>query len=367
MAKMPCAERARTLKNICGFEVRSGKWFFKEEESSLKQVRRAIINNGLANNPSELNELIDMYEIMYEEPLDWYVPASVKYFYSMLWTKADIPFPLNREQLTIINRLLFHPDDEKFFILTGVGGSGKSTFLNIIKQLFDNDVSASTLADLSNEFKLEEALRHRLICADELNSDDINNGAVKTICSRQPVHVNRKYGSTYQTRSQSAMIFSCNKPPRLNISDSGMMRRVVFYSMNKKIENPNSAMKSLVLSPNDKANIIALAAEVDNDNWEDLFKDDTRRVLKSTNSVYLTREYFDYERYVDKCLRARYKPFSENNWREIAELFSLWEGEEQSELWAKEVYNSAGGCKNSDKGRNEFVANEIQGQDTLPF
>ena len=48
-----------------------------------------------------------------------------------------LPFPLDDKQLMIINRLCFHPEDEVMFITTGIGGSGKSTFLRCLNRLED--------------------------------------------------------------------------------------------------------------------------------------------------------------------------------------------------------------------------------------
>ena len=156
----------------------------------------------------------------------------------------EMPFPLDDKQLIILYILLFHPELEVCFITTGIGGSGKSTFLNIIKQLFDNDVSSTPIGDLGNPFILAEALKHRLIASDELGTGDVNLPVIKTIVSKQQIQVNEKFGATYTTRAQSALFWCCNQAPRIDIQDSGMLRRIIYYERNTKIKNPNPDLKN---------------------------------------------------------------------------------------------------------------------------
>ena len=241
-------------------------------------------------------------------------------------------FPLNTEQLMIINRLLLGQNEEVAFICTGVGGSGKSTFLNIVKQIFDNDVAACTLSDLSG-FNISEAVSHRLIASDELASDELNNGLLKSIISRQCIQVNPKNQTPYQTKCQSALFFCCNEAPKIDLDDTGMLRRIIYYKMNEKIKNPDRTLNHKEWTHEDLVNIVAHAIQLDTTDWKKKFEEDTHYYLLKNNSVWRFRDKIIYTDYVKECNIAHLKPFSEPKWSSIKALISEWySGQKQTEV-----------------------------------
>ena len=285
------------------------------------------IKNGIINNPYA------------EEKEDWPRPCIIDEALEMLengYRPKKCPFPLDDKQLIILNVLLFHPEYEVFFITTGIGGSGKSTFLNIIKQLFDNDVSSTPLGSLGDPFIQAEALKHRLIASDELGTGEVSLPVVKTIVSKQNIQVNEKYGATYTTKAQSALFFCCNQAPKLDISDTGMLRRIIYYSRNTKINNPNPAFKNKKWSHEELIDFILwskrvdfLFKEDDIDSWKFPFKDETNCYLVTTNSVGLyykerKKDYgvMFYSSYKEYCHENGYKPFAKHKFEEILDWIS---------------------------------------------
>ena len=180
-----------------------------------------------------------------------------------------------------------------------MGGSGKSTFLNIIRQLFDNDVSSTPLGDLGQPFILAEALKHRLIASDELGKGEVDLPIIKTIVSKQKIQVNEKFGATYTTQAQSALFFCCNKAPKLDIADTGILRRIVYYSRNSKIKNPNPNFKSQKYSHDDLIDFVLYAYDVgefiykdeDINKWKEWFSTETNVYLCGSNNVGLFYKY----------------------------------------------------------------------------
>ena len=330
------------LTELCiqsNIEFISGKFFYKNDEiknidkylgviyykhahkficqRDLEYMKKGIINNPLADDkedwprPSIIDEALERKE-------QGYMPKKC-------------PFPLDDKQLIILYILLFHPEQEVFFITTGIGGSGKSTFLNIIKQLFDNDVGSTPLGNLGDQFILAEALKHRLIASDELGTGEVNLPVVKTIVSKQYIQVNEKYGATYTTKAQSALFFCCNQAPKIDISDTGMLRRIVYYSRNTKIVNPDPTLKTKKWSKDDLIDFVLCALKVafiynenDIDAWKEPFKDETNCYLVTTNSVGLyykhihnSTHYVDYPSYREYCASNGYKPFSNQKYTEM--------------------------------------------------
>lgn len=333
------------LTELCiksNIEFISGKYFYNGNE--IKNIDKYLskiyysyahkfinerdlnyMKTGIINNP-----------LMEDEKTKWPRPRIIDEALELKasgYEPKECPFPLEEKQLIILYVLLFHPEYEAFFITTGIGGSGKSSFMNIVKQLFDNDVSATPLAELKG-FQLAEALKHRIICSDEIGKGDIDLPIIKTIVSKQPISVNEKYGATYTTLAQSALFFSCNQAPKIDISDSGMLRRIIFYSRNTKIINPNPALKDKKWTHEELIDFVLWAMKVeflfkedDIDHWKFPFKMETNYYLCNTNSVgifygeakKMGYTKFNYSTYRDYCLQNSYKPFNKQNYEDILE------------------------------------------------
>ena len=307
-----------TLKDK--LEFISGKWFYKDEE--IKNIEKYFLTAGFCDTMNELNDVIDMYKIMYGTTGIWKPLKIIKEAEDIKELKP-MCYPLNEKQLIIINYLLRH-DEEVFFILTGVGGSGKSTFGNIICKIFDNDTASLNLSDLGDDFKLASGIDKRLIYSTEINSDDINNGVLKQLFSNEEITVNPKHKQPYKTRCQSAFFFNCNKNPRLDLSDTGMLRRILYYSMNEKIKNPDPTLNKKEWTHEDLVNIVAHAMRVDMTNWKEKFKEETQYNLIKDNSVYRFKDTKDYSVYCSKCKNDGLKAFSKPNWESIRELLKEW-------------------------------------------
>ncbi|MBO5888878.1 MAG: hypothetical protein J6Q58_01920 [Clostridia bacterium] len=327
LKKRPISERCAWLyENLNGeLEFIAGKWFLKKQE--IKQIDKFISKiDKIVTSAEDIRKIKEFYRIRYgNEVGKWYDLPIIKEAEELIANNnlKPLAYPLNEKQLIIINYLLRH-DEEVCFILTGVGGSGKSTFANIICQVFDNDKADISLSELSHDFKLAEAIDKRLIYSTEIDSDEINSGKIKQLISNECLTINPKHETPYQARCQSALFFNCNVNPKLNLSDTGMLRRFLYYAMNEKIKNPDKTLNKKEYTHEDLVNIVAHALSVDMTDWRKKFEKETRLNLLKGNSVYKFREYDKYESYKEKCLRATLKPFSETKWSDIRKLMEEW-------------------------------------------
>lgn len=323
MARRTFDERweAQSIKTSTTLRFISGKWFLDGKE--YKDVDRYLIQTDLnINSVDKLKRVKDMFITLYGEKGDW-LPLPIIKEAQMQKDLLPLCFPLNKQQLTIINRLLIGQNEEVCFICTGIGGSGKSTFLNIVKQIFENDVAACTLSDLSG-FNISEAISHRLIASDELASDELNNGMLKSMISRQCIQVNPKNQTPYQAKCQSALFFCCNEAPKIDLDDTGMLRRIIYYKMNTKIKNPDRTLNHREWTHEDLVNIVAHALAVDVTDWKKQFEEDTHFFLLKNNSVWRFKDKIVYNDYVKECKNTNLKPFSEPKWQSIRALISEW-------------------------------------------
>lgn len=184
------SSRCRMIHDQYGIRFISGKWFVPNK-GEIKQIDKFLLLNGIATDVNDSQRWRDTYVAMYGENGLWPEMPIIEEARSTMDQKAEMCYPLNEKQLIIINYLLRH-DEEICFILTGVGGSGKSTFGNIICKIFGDDTASLNLSDLSNEFMLATAADKRLIYSTEINSDKLNNGKLKQLFSNEIITYNPK-------------------------------------------------------------------------------------------------------------------------------------------------------------------------------
>ena len=124
---------------------------------------------------------------------------------------------------------------QKFMVLYGAAGTGKSTVLNIIQQLFDGYYSvfdAKALGSSSNSFALEAFKSNPLVAiqhdGDLLRIED--NTRLNSLVSHELMTVNEKFKSTYANRFKCFLFMGTNKPVKITDAKSGLIRRLIDVS-----------------------------------------------------------------------------------------------------------------------------------------
>ena len=124
---------------------------------------------------------------------------------------------------------------QKFLVLYGAAGTGKSTVLNIIQKLFEGYYSvfdAKALGSSNNTFALEAFKTNPLVAIQ--HDGDLSriedNTRLNSLVSHELMTVNEKFKSTYSNRFKCMLFMGTNKPVRITDGKSGLIRRLIDVS-----------------------------------------------------------------------------------------------------------------------------------------
>ena len=142
---------------------------------------------------------------------------------------------------------------QKFMVLYGEAGAGKSTILNVVQQLFDGYYSvfdAKALGSSTNAFALESFRTNPLVAIqhDGDLSKIEDNTRLNSLVSHEKMTVNEKYAKTYENDFKCFLIMGTNKPVKITDAKSGLIRRLIDVtpSGNKLgLREYNSVMKKI--------------------------------------------------------------------------------------------------------------------------
>ena len=122
---------------------------------------------------------------------------------------------------------------QKFIVLYGDAGSGKSTVLNIIQKLFDGYYSifeSKALGSSSASFALAQFNNNPLVGIE--HDGDLSkvedNTRLNSIVSHEEMLVNEKYKAPYAMRFDTFLFIGTNRPVRITDAKSGIMRRLIY-------------------------------------------------------------------------------------------------------------------------------------------
>ena len=124
---------------------------------------------------------------------------------------------------------------QKFMVLYGSAGTGKSTILNIIQKLFDGYYSvfdARALGSASNSFALEAFKSNPLVAIQ--HDGDLSriedNTRLNSLVSHELMTVNEKFKAAYSNRFKCFLYMGTNKPVKITDAKSGLLRRLIDVS-----------------------------------------------------------------------------------------------------------------------------------------
>ena len=170
------------------------------------------------------------------------------------YASKRLPYPLESGDISAFDKListLYEPEErhkiewsigsivsgeskhlQKFMVLYGSAGTGKSTILNIIQKLFEGYYSvfdARALGSTSNSFALEAFKSNPLVAIQ--HDGDLSriedNTRLNSLVSHELMTVNEKFKAAYSNRFKCFLYMGTNKPVKITDAKSGLMRRLI--------------------------------------------------------------------------------------------------------------------------------------------
>lgn len=170
------------------------------------------------------------------------------------YVSKRLPYPLERGKIDAYDELLgtlYTPEEraklewaigaivsgdakdiQKFIVLYGEAGAGKSTVLNIIQKLFEGyytTFEAKALTSNGNAFATEVFKSNPLVAIqhDGDLSKIEDNTKLNSIVSHEEMTMNEKYKPSYTSRINSFLFMATNRPVKITDAKSGIIRRLI--------------------------------------------------------------------------------------------------------------------------------------------
>jgi P4 family phage/plasmid primase-like protien len=132
--------------------------------------------------------------------------------------------------------LVYGNQHEKFMVLTGEGGNGKSVFLAMQRALLgEENIAAVTMASFrpQTRFELIGTLgKLAAVSCDEGGTDEIDEGKFKAFVSGEPIAFDRKNKSVITARPTAKLTIAANAVPRFKDRSEGLWRRMIIIPFN---------------------------------------------------------------------------------------------------------------------------------------
>jgi putative DNA primase/helicase len=140
---------------------------------------------------------------------------------------------------------------EKFMLLHGISGSGKSTFINLLTALVGKPNTSSIplqkLVSTKDKFYIA-SLHNKLMnqCADIESSTIYDTAMIKQLTGKDLITGEKKFENCFNFYNTARLLFSCNTAPNLhNKEDTAFYERLLIIEFNNKFRGTDKEDKNL--------------------------------------------------------------------------------------------------------------------------
>ena len=263
-------------------------------------------------------------------------PGSIDAFEKLISTLYD---PEERHKLEWAIGAIVSGDSksiQKFMVLYGSAGTGKSTILNIIQMLFEGYYTvfdAKSLGSANSSFALEPFTCNPLVAIQ--HDGDLSriedNTRLNSLVSHELMNINEKFKRSYPMRFKAFLFMGTNKAVRITDGKSGLLRRLIDVSPSGR-KVPKREYEALMKQISFELGAIAshcLGVYLEDPGFYDdyiprsmmsasndfyNFMIDSYRVFKKDDGTTLKAAWEMYKNYVEEA-KVPY-PFSKRNFKE---------------------------------------------------
>lgn len=303
---IPQSDKSKYIEEIINkynFEFSDGVYMIKGEVISLDSIYRLFWREERLL-PTEVDYIIENVEKI-SQPIELQgnifelIKSKAKVGRSKYLESLDTLYPYI-DWRGILHNILVPNSKPLFHIFydDGVGGTGKSTLLEVLTKIVGEGFTSNVLLDqFGNRFIFANMLGKYLNIGDDNGKNDElqNVGTLKSIITGNRVTIDRKNISPIEVRIFAKQLFATNILPYIDFTDGGIMRRLNIVLMNRVIP-PD--IKLCKLDEDELGHIIY---EVLNSN--DLDKGENELAIMSSPiyRFYTTQEDKTYEKYKYFC------------------------------------------------------------------
>ena len=242
----PASDKAVYVENIIekyDFKFSDGVYIIRGKVITLDEIYRLLWKeekllpvevDDVIENVEKISEPMELQEEIFEKIKTRMVEGKSKYLASL-----DVIYPDIKWRDILYNILvpkttpLFH-----IFYDDGVGGTGKSTLLEVLTKIVGENLVSNVLLDqFGNRFIFANMLGKYLNIGDDNGKNDEleNVGTLKSIITGNRVTIDRKNIAPIEVRIFAKQLFATNILPYIDFTDGGIMRRLNIVPMNKII------------------------------------------------------------------------------------------------------------------------------------
>lgn len=231
------SERKEITNFICAFSQRDDSEFNTDENYiAVKNGAVDLYNMKLLPHSDEYLNTIKLSHLEYNENVEYNETIDTFMKNLAMGDERKMRFLYEVAGYCLLKKNKF----SKFFIFYGGGGTGKSTFSNLISKMVGSEYTANVKLNQFDQDYYLATLTDKLVNIDYDASDKKmldDSGRFKSIVCSEPVLVRQIYETPTELTSCATIIINTNHLPKINDKSDGMLRRMVLVKLDQKIKN----------------------------------------------------------------------------------------------------------------------------------